>query len=80
MTIAGDRYLKVRHVNLMPEVSDMKVYALNLFTGSDELSEYSGVRFRYSVTDTDRTAFRYKVNVATKEHTASVFKDFTFIP
>ena len=39
VTIAGDRYLKVRHVNMMPEVGDMKTYASNLFTGSDELSE-----------------------------------------
>jgi len=39
VTIAGDRYLKVRHVNMLPEVGDMKTYASNLFTGSDELSE-----------------------------------------
>jgi hypothetical protein len=39
VTIAGDRYLKVRHVNFMPEVRDMKSYASNLFTGSEELSE-----------------------------------------
>jgi hypothetical protein len=40
VTIDGDRYLKVRHVILLPEVGDMKTYASNLFTGSDELSEY----------------------------------------
>jgi hypothetical protein len=39
VTIAGDRYMKVRHVNLLPEVGDMKTYASNLFTGSEELSE-----------------------------------------
>jgi len=39
VTIAGDQYLKVRHVNMLPDVRDMKVYASNLFTGSDELSE-----------------------------------------
>jgi hypothetical protein len=39
VTIAGDRYLKVRHVNILPDVGDMKIYSSNLFTGSDELSE-----------------------------------------
>jgi hypothetical protein len=39
VTIAGDRYLKVRHVNLLPEVGDMKTYASNLFGGSEQLSE-----------------------------------------
>jgi len=39
VAIAGDRYVKVRHVNVLPEVGDMEVYASNLFTGSDELSE-----------------------------------------
>jgi hypothetical protein len=40
VTIDGDQYMKVRHVNILPEVEDMKLYASNLFTGSDELSEY----------------------------------------
>jgi hypothetical protein len=39
VTIADDRYVKVRHVNVLPDVGDMKVYASNLFTGNDELSE-----------------------------------------
>jgi hypothetical protein len=44
VTIAGDRYLKVRHVNMLPEVGDMKTYASNLFTGSDELNN-AALRF-----------------------------------
>jgi hypothetical protein len=39
VTIAGDQYMKVRHVTILPEVGDMKVYASNLFTGSKELSK-----------------------------------------
>jgi hypothetical protein len=39
VTIAGDQYLQVRHVNILPEVGDMKIYASNFFTGNEELSE-----------------------------------------
>ena len=39
VTVANDRYMKVRHVNIMPEVGNMKTYASNLFTGNEELSE-----------------------------------------
>jgi hypothetical protein len=90
VTIDGDRYLKVRHVILLPEVGDMKTYASNLFTGSEQLSEYSAVRFRYSsdryrprftaVTDTGRGAVQCRVNGILDERTASVFRDLSFIP
>jgi hypothetical protein len=39
VTIGGQQHMKVRHVDLFPEVGDMKVYASNLFTGSNELGE-----------------------------------------
>lgn len=38
VTIAGDQYLQVRHVNILPEVGDMKIYASNFFTGNEELN------------------------------------------
>jgi hypothetical protein len=41
VTMDGAEYMKVRQVQLLPEVGDMTVYASNLFTGSDELSEYT---------------------------------------
>lgn len=40
VTIDGEQYLKVRHVIMLPEVGDLELYVSDLFTGSDELSEY----------------------------------------
>jgi hypothetical protein len=45
VTIDGDEYMKVRHVNMLPDVGDMQLYASNLFTGNDELSEYRRLLF-----------------------------------
>lgn len=66
VTISGDRYLKVRHVNIMPEVRDMKAYASNLFTGSEELGEYQPSLVRPPC--------------GPKEHSASVFRDVSYLP
>jgi hypothetical protein len=48
VTIHGDEYMKVRHVNMLPEVGDMQLYASNLFTGNDELSEYTHLLFKWT--------------------------------
>jgi hypothetical protein len=40
VSIGDEQYLKARHVVMYPEVGDMKLYSSNLFSGSEELSEY----------------------------------------
>jgi hypothetical protein len=48
VTIDGDEYMKVRQVNMLPEVGDMQLYASNLFTGNDDLSECTHLLFNWT--------------------------------
>jgi hypothetical protein len=49
VSIGKEQHLKARHVVMYPEVGDMKLYSSNLFSDSEELSEYSQLsHFRLS--------------------------------
>ncbi|PSN55183.1 hypothetical protein C0J52_00604 [Blattella germanica] len=37
--VDGESFMKARHVDMYPEVGDMKVYASNLFTGNEDLNK-----------------------------------------